>query len=295
MKYRIAILGATGMLGNSAYKTLKDKCDLVITARSNERFDELERVRGTSKNEVKKIIFNVTDDPKTLPERTRVLIEEIGEVNLVINCIGVLNKFAPGMTPTPRQYYAINTEFPIYLSQWYERKLIHPSTDCVFSGKVDTAHLYSENSSYSPSYGIYGYAKMFADEVVKERSLVLRCCLIGEELSSNAFQMLAWVQRQQTAGGYTQHIISPITGVEFTNVCWRILTEQIGIEPMILHLATPPISKYAILEKYIVVKNLPVVLTPDSSVVLCKALSTDYQPIFDKLKVASLDDMLKEL
>jgi dTDP-4-dehydrorhamnose reductase len=290
-RYRIAILGATGMLGNSAYKVLKDRCDLVLTARTQKKFDILETVHGgIEKHE--KIIFDV-NPAESLYLRMDKLIENIGHVDLVINCVGVLNKFAPGMTPTPAQYYAINTEFPIYLSRWYGKTLIHPSTDCVFDGIDNQTH--SESSSYSPSYGIYGYAKMFADEIVKEKSLVLRCCLIGDELEPDAFQMFSWIKRQKNAGGYTKHIISPVTGIEFANICWRILTEKIEISPMILHLATPPISKYQILHRYIVLKNLQVELHQDPSVSLYKVLTTNYQDILDKLRIASFDDMMKEL
>lgn len=293
MQKRVVILGATGMLGSSVYKVLKDKCDLVLTARSQAQFDLLEKVYGgTSKH--KKIIFDVVRP--TIPSEWLVqdLSERIGvgDVDLVINCIGVLNKFLPGKTPTPREYFMINTELPINLSKIYGPKLIHPSTDCVFDG---TANSYTESSPYAPSYGLYGYAKLFADEVVRERSLVLRCCLIGEELRDDAFQMFTWFKRQKTAGGYTNWIITPITGVEFGNVCWRILTENISLAPGLLHLATEPVSKYDILKRYKELKGLDVELTRDDSVKVNKSLSTEYPELVERLKIASFDQMMREL
>ena len=290
-KYKVAILGATGMLGNGVYKVLKDKCDLVLTARSQEKFDQLEKVHGgTDKHQ--KIIFDVYNPYVPVELRLNHLVGTIGEVDMVINCVGVLNKFAPGMTPTTRAYFEINTVLPIWLSRWYGSKLIHPSTDCVFDGKDGQ---YSESSPYSPSYGTYGYAKMFADEVVKEHSLVLRCCLIGEELDPNAFQMFSWIKRQAQAGGYIDHIISPITNIEFANVCWRILTEKIEIPPMILHLATPPKSKYDILHDYIAVKKLDVQLSSDGSYHAYKDLVTDYPDILAKLRIVPYHAMMAAL
>ena len=112
MKKRVAIIGATGMLGSSVYKVLQNKCDLVLTARTHEKFDQLEKVYGGT-SEHTKIIFDAVHH--TIPSEHRVqdLSELIGEVDSVINCIGVLNKFLPGQTPTPREYFMINTELPI--------------------------------------------------------------------------------------------------------------------------------------------------------------------------------------
>jgi dTDP-4-dehydrorhamnose reductase len=295
MRKRVAIIGATGMLGSSVYKVLKDKCDLVLTARSQAQFDLLEKVYGGTSMH-KKIIFDVICPGPTIPSEHKgqdlTELIGVGDIDLVINCIGVLNKFLPGKTPTPREYFMINTELPINLSKIYGPKLIHPSTDCVFDG---TANPYTESSPYAPSYGIYGYSKLFADEVVKERSLVLRCCLIGEELRDDAFQMFTWFKRQKIVGGYTNWIITPITGVEFGNVCWRILTENISLAPGLLHLATEPISKYAILEKYKEFKGLDIVLANNCIVTANKSLTTEYPDQVAKLRIASFDQMMKEL
>lgn len=292
MRKRVAIIGATGMLGSSIYKVLKNKCDLVLTARSQQQFDQLEKVYGgTSKHT--KIIFDVTGH-NIIPSENLVqdLSERIEEVDLVINCIGVLNKFLPGQTPTPREYFMINTELPINLSKIYGPKLIHPSTDCIFDG---TASPYIESSSPAPSFSFYGYAKLFADEVVKERSQVFRCCLIGEELHEDAFQMFTWFKRQKSVGGYTHWIITPITGVEFGNVCWRILTEGIKIVPNLLHLATPAISKYDILYQYKKLKKLDIELIQNADVVANKSLATEYPEELAKLRIADFATQLREL
>lgn len=291
MKKRVAIIGATGMLGSSIYKVLKDKCNLVITSRSRRQFNLLENVYGGTSAHTK-IIFDAMHSTRSSEHLVQNLSERIGKVDLVINCIGVLNKFRPGQTPTPREYFMINTELPINLSKIYGSKLIHPSTDCVFNG---TDAPYTESSSPAPSYGIYGYAKLFADEAVKERSHVFRCCLIGEELREDAFQMLTWFKRQQSVGGYTHWIITPITGVEFGNICWRILTEKIKIKPNLLHLATPPISKYEILYQYKELKHLDVELIRNDTVRTNKSLATEYPEELAKLRIADFDTQLREL
>lgn len=291
MRKRVAIIGATGMLGSSIYNALKDKCDLVLTARSQQQFDQLEKVYGGT-SEHKKIIFDAVRH--TIPSEYLVqdLSERIEKVDLVINCIGVLNKFLPRRTPTPREYFMINTELPISLSKIYGPKLIHPSTDCVFDGNVAP---YTESSPYAPSYGLYGYTKLFADEVVKERSQVFRCCLIGEELREDAFQILTWFKRQKSAGGYTHWIITPITGVEFGNVCWRILTEDIKITPNLLHLATPAISKYDILQQYKELKELDIELIRNENVRANKSLITEYPEELAKLRIADFATQLRKL
>lgn len=292
MRKRVAIIGSTGMLGSSIYKVMKDKCDLVLTARSHKQFDQLEKVYGGTSAHTK-IIFDAVHRTISSEHRVQDLSELIGEVDLVINCIGVLNKFSPGQTPTPREYFMINTELPINLSKIYGPKLIHPSTDCVFDGTVAP---YTESSPPVPSYGLYGYAKLFADEVVQERSQVFRCCLIGEELREDSFQMFTWFKRQKSVvGGYTNWIITPITGVEFGNVCWRILSEGIEITPNLLHLATPAISKYDILRQYKELKGLSVELIPNIDVQANKTLTTEYPEELAKLRIADLATQLREL
>ena len=104
----VAIIETTGMLGSSVYKVLKDKCDLVLTARSQQQFDQLEKVYGGTSVH-KKIIFDAVCHTIPTEHRVQDLAELIGKVDLVINCIGVLNKFLPGQTPTPREYFMINT------------------------------------------------------------------------------------------------------------------------------------------------------------------------------------------
>lgn len=291
MKKRVAIIGATGMLGSSVYKVLKDKCDLVLTAKSWQQFDLLEKVYGGTSAH-KKIIFNAIHPTISSESLVQTLDETVGKVDLVINCIGVLNKFASGKTPTPREYFMINTELPINLSKIYGPKLIHPSTDCVFDG---TAAPYTESSPVAPSYGFYGYAKLFADEVVKEHSQVFRCCLIGEELRKDSFQMFTWFKQQKSVGGYTNWIITPITGVEFGNMCWRILSEDIEIIPNLLHLATPPISKYDILRQYKELKGLDIELIRNDDVKVNKTLITEYPEELVKLQIADFAVQLKEL
>lgn len=292
MKKRVAIIGATGMLGSSIYKVLKNKCNLILTARSQTQFDQLEKVYGGISAH-QKIIFNAVHNTILSEHLVQNLSELIGEVDLVINCIGVLNKFSSGKTPTAREYFMINTELPINLSRVYGPKLIHPSTDCVFDG---TTAPYTESSPPTPSYGLYGYAKLFADEVVKERSQVFRCCLIGEELCKDSFQMFTWFKRQKkVVGGYTNWIITPITGVEFGNVCWRILSEGIEITPNLLHLATPAISKYDILRQYKELKGLDIELIPNIDVYANKTLTTEYPEEFAKLKIADFATQLREL
>jgi len=291
MRKRIAIIGATGMLGSSVYGALKDKCDLVLTARSADKFDQLDKVYGGVLDHTR-MLFNAVHPMTPTIHRVQDLAEQIGDVDMVINCIGVLNKFRGGQIPTPHEYYMINTELPIALSMTYGSKLIHPSTDCVFDGKNGP---YTENSPPAPSYGLYGYTKIFADVVVQLRSQVFRCCLLGEELDPDAFQMFTWFKRQERVEGYNKWVISPITGVEFGKVCWRILDEGIEIGPNLLHIATPPLSKYRILQMYRVQNGLEVEVRQDDNVTANKVLVTEYPEELAKLRIADFGTQLDEL
>ena len=119
----LLILGSTGMLGNAVTK----------------HFSELEgfKVHVTHRGDMtlKKdsIYFDASQpDFDTLPS-----------VDYVINCIGTIKPFMSSNMPKSIQ---INAVFPYELAKYYsdkKTKVIHITTDCVFSGDDGN---YSEES-----------------------------------------------------------------------------------------------------------------------------------------------------
>jgi dTDP-4-dehydrorhamnose reductase len=93
----------------------------------------------------------------------------------VVNCVGVIKQRAEAVSPIPS--ITINSLLPHKLAQMAARwggRVIHFSTDCVFSGKRGG---YTEED-HSDAEDLYGKTK-FLGEVAVANALTLRTSIIG--------------------------------------------------------------------------------------------------------------------
>jgi dTDP-4-dehydrorhamnose reductase len=92
-----------------------------------------------------------------------------------------------------------------------DAKLIHISTDCVFSGNKDTAYL---ESDYKDGAGNYAKTKGLG-EIISKNHLTLRTSVVGPELKKNGEELFHWFMNQSgTISGYTKSIWSGVTTTE---------------------------------------------------------------------------------
>ncbi|MBW9158425.1 MULTISPECIES: dTDP-4-dehydrorhamnose reductase family protein [Clostridium] len=191
---KILMLGATGMAGHmisNYFKTLSEK--YVV-------YD----ICHTIKLEENSIVLDIHD--------LNLLNTIIVELNpdIIINSIGILNKNAED---DPSNTIFINSYLPRYLEERFKNtniKIIHLSTDCVFSG--DTGN-YNE---ISVPDGIDLYAKTkILGEVNNNKDLTVRTSIIGPELKQNGTGLFHWFMKQKaTASGYSKVIWSGVTTLE---------------------------------------------------------------------------------
>lgn len=147
---RVAIVAPTGMLGNSVYSVLKDRYSLVLIFRDKNKLKLLEELYG--KNKGTNICFDINTISKDA-SKFKKLIQQIGPVDAIINCAGIINKYAE---ENILDAFFLNSVFPQLLSQKYKEKLIHITTDCVFNGTDNFP--YNENSTLS-AMDVYGLSK----------------------------------------------------------------------------------------------------------------------------------------
>lgn len=117
-KNKVLIFGATGMAGHIVYYYLQN----------TGRYEVVNAVYRTKLTD-DSIVVDVTDK-----DAVANLVRETRS-DLIINCIGVLIK---GSKDHPDNAIFINAYFPHLLKKLADEvgaKLIHVSTDCVFSGK----------------------------------------------------------------------------------------------------------------------------------------------------------------
>lgn len=169
----IAIIAPTGMLGSGVYSVLKDKYKLVLIYRDKKKITLLQDKYGYNKN-IKFLHFDLASI-MTNSANFKKLIAKIGKIDAVINCAGIINKYAD---QNLKLTFFINSIVPQLLSQYYQDKLIQITTDCVFDGQNN--YPYNEKATLS-SLDAYGMSKWLGEP---SNSLVLRTSIIGSELTT---------------------------------------------------------------------------------------------------------------
>jgi len=293
---KVAIIAPTGMLGSGVYNILKDKYDLVLVYRDEEKIKKLDEVYD-SVNIHKLIKFDLREvykdylsgfGDKTNSSKLQKLFKEIGEIDTLINCAGIINVYA---AKDPAFTFFLNGAFPHLLSENYNNKLIQITTDCAFNGIE--GYPYDENTLKSPS-DIYGLSKILGEP--KDKSLVLRTSIIGPEIAGHV-SLLDWFRQQEgkTVNGFANHFWNGITTKQFGKICDEIMTNpekypQIGL----YHIFSTIVSKYEMLLKFKEKYKIDCQIKKDEKQELNRTLSTIYD-FNEKLNIPSFDEMLKEL
>ena len=209
IKKKVLLFGATGMAGHIAYYYLQ----------STERY-ELINVVYRTKLVKDSIVVDVTDKNAVTK-----LVEEV-RPDLIINCIGVLIK---GSKEHSDNAIFINAYFPHLLKKLSDKigaKLIHISTDCVFSGKRGN---YTE-SDFRDADDIYGRSKALG-EIINDKDLTIRTSIIGPELKTNGEGLFHWFMHQTgQVNGFKTAIWGGVTTLELAKAIDNaIVQEQTGL------------------------------------------------------------------
>ncbi|AZB43230.1 SDR family oxidoreductase [Bacillus sp. FJAT-42376] len=130
--------------------------------------------------------------------------------DLVINCIGLLNHFAG---EHPIAALQANSILPHQLEKLLSRqggKLVHISTDCVFSGEKGS---YTEADTPDGT-SFYAQSKRLG-EIHSDRHLTIRTSIIGPELKNNGIGLFSWFMKQTgVIQGYEKVIWNGVTTLE---------------------------------------------------------------------------------
>lgn len=235
---RVLILGATGMLGHVLFRKLAER----------ERFAVHATCRSVATNEVAlpgELIARVRTGVNANDFRS--VEQAIGELRpaVVINCIGIIKQLAEANDPLAA--IPLNALFPHQLAQACGKagvRLIHISTDCVFTGKKGN---YTEDDP-ADADDLYGRSKRLG-EVTAPGCLTLRTSLIGHELSGR-HGLLEWFLAQEgPVRGFARAIFSGFPTVELA----RIIADHIIPNPALTglyHVSSDPISKYNLLQLF---------------------------------------------
>lgn len=289
----MAILGATGMLGNALYAVLKDKYQLILVARDSAKISLLEKAHGgTAEHEVAE--FDAAKLYKDYESQNgdcrsiylKDFFSRLGSVDYVINAIGII----PSFLTDPALAFFINSAFPHILSGIFGSKLIHITTDCVYNGIAD--YPYNERSQKSP-VDLYGLSKSLGEPM---GSLNLRTSIVGKGLEGRT-GLLDWFLAQggKTITGYANHFWNGITTNQFAKICDKIMSNPEKFpEKGLFHIFSTTVSKYEMLLKFKEKFNIDCEIKKDETRKLNRTLATVYD-LNTKLNIPDFDEMLREI
>jgi dTDP-4-dehydrorhamnose reductase len=206
---KILVIGIKGMAGHMLYNY----------------FDEskLYDVYGLARNiESTPKLFDI-DVSDTAQLRSLFIANQF---DYVVNCIGILNKDAEDY---PSKAIWFNSYFPHYLEEITKEtqtKVIHISTDCVFSGKEGG---YTENDIKN-GIGFYAQSKALG-ELTNAKDVTIRTSIIGPELNRNGIGLFHWFMSQSDGAvlkGFTNAFWSGLTTLELAKVVLEIINQNIS-------------------------------------------------------------------
>jgi len=208
----------------------------------------------------------------------------------VVNAVGIIKQQSAAKESIPS--IEINALLPHRLAMLCKvagARLIHMSTDCVFSGRKGN---YQE-SDLSDAEDLYGKSK-YLGEVHESNCLTLRTSIIGTELTRKK-SLVEWILAQEgTVKGYRKAIFSGFTTIEMARVIERLLLHHPHASGL-YHVSSAPISKLELLTKIKEKLELPVQIVPDESLSVDRSLdSSGFRKEFGYMPPA-WDDMLDEL
>ncbi len=223
---KIAVLGSTGMAGHMVSLYLEEAGYMVYRASRSERNTLTSRTVDAA-------------DPAAL----RAWLEEV-RPDGVVNCIGLLQRACEAR---PDRAVLLNAYIPHYLESLFSQertKVIHLSTDCVFSGSKGG---YAENA-LPDGRTMYDRSKALG-ELNNRKDLTLRMSIIGPDTDPGGTGLLNWFMAQKgELQGYSKTLWNGVTTLELAKaVEWALRTEVAGLYHLV---PAGTIDKYSLLRLF---------------------------------------------
>lgn len=268
---KLLILGSTGMLGNAvaSYFLSNPAYSVTTTYRT-----EAVKFPGNS------IRFDAMKDSlEDLPV----------DFDYAINCIGIIKPF---MAQDEVASIEINSVFPWKLARWCEKhsiKLIHITTDCVFSGRDGK---YTETSLHD-ALDDYGKSKSLGE--CASEAMVIRTSIIGEEIHKNA-SLIAWAKSQKgkTVGGFSTHLWNGITTKQYAIVCDKIMQNDLYAKGLYHVFAKDDVTKYQMMQYFNEKFNLGLTIEEKTPAPVDRTLRTE-KDLCAKLEVPTVWEMIQAI
>jgi len=278
----ILVLGATGLIGNRLVRTLSEDFDVFGTTRqmkfSNPKFYQL----------LKKDNWLINTDPKKIFE-LEAKIKKL-KPNVIVNCLGI-TKQKTGEFDI-QECVTVNALFPHQLSticRELDIRLIHFSTDCVFSGQKGN---YTEGDIPDP-IDTYGRTKVLGD-LLNNQDLTIRTSFVGREISS-FMNLFEWAIRNKNKKihAYPNAIYSGLTTLTLSQIIKTIIVNHPKLSGL-WHISSEPVSKYELLRNLNKELSLEMDIQKDESFICDRSLNSDSFRKETQIKIPNWSEMINE-
>ena len=269
----LMILGVNGMLGSTLFKYFSDRKSVKIVGILRKRSNLPKSYKYYKSKDIYEYNFIENYELEKLFNHL--------QPKIIINCAGIVKQHPSAKDPINN--IQINALFPHRLNKLCNLrnvKLIHISTDCVFSGKKG---FYNENDFADP-IDLYGMSK-FLGEVITENALTLRTSYIGEELISQRGLLSWFLSQKDTVQGFSKAIYSGLPTVEIARIIDQFILPKLHLKGL-YHISSDPIDKFSLLNiiNNVYKKNIKIIKETNFSINRSLdsskfRIETGYQPL----------------
>ena len=271
MKLKVLVLGSTGLIGHQVFNYLVKKenyelCNISCRKKLN---DDTILCDVRNQNEFITLVKSISPD-------------------IIINCIGILIE---GANLDPENAIFINAYFPHRLMRLADKlncKLIHISTDCVFSGEKGIPYIEKDfkdgKDNYAKSKGL--------GEIINENHLTLRTSVIGPELKTDGEELFHWFMSQSgEINGYTKVMWSGVSTLILAKVVgWAIENKITGLYHVTNNKSIDKFALLTLIKKY-TKKNI--LINPFDGKKLNKSFIDSRKEL--NFEIPTYDQMVKEM
>jgi dTDP-4-dehydrorhamnose reductase len=232
---KVLVVGASGMIGNTVMRVFGEKRDWQVFG--SVRSADTKRFFSPA---IRECLIDGVD-----VEQQYTLVKILNQIrpDVVVNCAGI-TKHRP-QAEDALVSIPINTLMPHRLAglcKLVGARLIHISTDCVFSGDKGG---YVEDD-FADARDVYGKSKALG-EIDYPNAITLRTSTIGHELQSTC-GLLDWFLSQDVqCKGFARAIFSGLPTVVFAQVIRDIVIPHPELTGL-YHVAAKPINKFELLK-----------------------------------------------
>ena len=189
---------------------------------------------------------------------------------IVINCVGIIKQLPESYDPLVA--IPINSLLPHRLAKLCisrNIRLIHMSTDCIFSGNKGGYH----ENDFPDANDLYGRSK-FLGEVDYLGCVTLRTSIIGHELTTTNSIINWFLSQEGSVKGYKNAIFSGLP----TNEMAKVIRDHVIPNPSLkglYHVSADPISKFDLLQLVSDVYGKIIEIIPDNLVKIDRSLNSE--------------------